>query len=161
MQATLTKTIGLKTLGLLWIAFSLSFISINAQAMGEDPIETGTFNNKAIYGYDTVAYFTQNKPVKGEDSITSQWRGADWYFSSNKNKALFDANPEKYAPQYGGYCAYAMSKGRFVGVDEEAFTILDGKLYLNYSKSVREDWLEDTSGFIKLADVEYPANADL
>ncbi|MDT0596452.1 YHS domain-containing (seleno)protein [Aestuariibacter sp. P117] len=129
--------------------------------MGEDPIETGTFNNKAIYGYDTVAYFTQNKPVKGDESITSQWRGADWYFSSASNKALFDANPEKYAPQYGGYCAYAMSKGRFVGVDEEAFTILEGKLYLNYSKSVREDWLEDTSGFIKLADAEYVANADL
>ncbi|WP_432277240.1 YHS domain-containing (seleno)protein [Glaciecola petra] len=156
MQASFTKI-----LGLIWVAFSLSFISLNTHAMGEDPIETGTFNNKAIYGYDTVAYFTQNKPVKGDESITSQWRGADWYFSSASNKALFDANPEKYAPQYGGYCAYAMSKGRFVGVDEEAFTILEGKLYLNYSKSVREDWLEDTSGFIKLADAEYVANADL
>lgn len=156
MQTSFTKL-----LGLIWIAFSLSFISINAQAMGEDPIETGTFNNKAIYGYDTVAYFTQNKPVEGDENITSEWRGAVWYFSSDEHKALFDANPEQYAPQYGGYCAYAMSRGRFVGVDEEAFTILDGKLYLNYSKSVREDWLEDTSGFIKLADVEYPANADL
>ena len=129
-------------------------------ALANDPIETGTFNNKAIYGYDTVAYFTQNQAVEGDEDISSEYKGAVWYFSSVENKALFDAAPEKYAPQYGGYCAYAMSRGRFVGVDEEAFTIYNGKLYLNYSKSVREDWSEDKDGFIKLADIEYPANID-
>ena len=143
------------------ILLSIFFSSINAFAASEDPIETGTFNNKAIYGYDTVAYFTQNEPVKGDESITSEWRGATWYFASNEHKALFDANPEQYAPQYGGYCSYAMSRGRFVGVDEEAFTIYNGKLYLNYSKSVREDWLEDKDGFIKDADKEYVENVDL
>lgn len=143
------------------LMFSLLFTAFSSLAFSEDPIETGTFNNKAIYGYDTVAYFTVNKPVKGADEITSDWRGATWHFSSLENKAMFDAEPEKYAPQYGGYCAYAMSRGRFVGVDEEAFTIYNGKLFLNYSKSVREDWLEDKDGFIKLADVEYPANVDL
>jgi YHS domain-containing protein len=140
---------------------ALTLTAFSSAAFSEDPIETGTFNNKAIYGYDTVAYFTQGKPVKGEDEITSEWRGAIWHFSSAEHKTMFDAAPEKFAPQYGGYCSYAMSRGKFVGVDEEAFTVLNGKLYLNYSKSVREDWLEDTSGFIKLADVEYPANVDL
>lgn len=140
---------------------SIVFSSFSAVAASEDPIETGTFNNKAIYGFDTVAYFTQNAAVKGDESISTQWRGATWYFSSNEHKALFDANPEQYAPQYGGYCSYAMSKGRFVGVDEEAFTIYNGKLYLNYSKSVREDWLEDKDSFIEKADKEYADNVDL
>jgi YHS domain-containing protein len=127
----------------------------------EDPIETGSFNNKAIYGYDTVAYFTENKPVEGADKITSEWRGAVWHFSSTTNKTLFEAAPEKYAPQYGGHCAFAMSKGRFVGIDEEAFTIYKGKLYLNYSKGVAQDWRKNKDGFIKLADAEYQANSDL
>jgi YHS domain-containing protein len=138
----------------------LSFALVSFASQANDPIETGTFNNKAIYGYDTVAYFTQSEAVKGDDKITSDYKGATWHFSSPEHKSLFDANPEKYAPQYGGYCSYAMSRGRFVGVDEEAFTIYNDKLYLNYSKSVREDWLEDKDGFIELADVEYPANID-
>lgn len=140
---------------------TLMLSAFSSLALAKDPIETGSFNNKAIYGYDTVAYFTENKPVEGEDEVTSEWRGAVWHFSSAANKALFDADQEKYAPQYGGYCAYAMSKGRFVGIDEEAFTIYQGKLYLNYSKGVAEDWREDKDGFIKLADSEYQANADL
>jgi YHS domain-containing protein len=143
---------------ILICALMLSVFS--SLAFAKDPIETGSINNKAIYGYDTVAYFTENKPVEGADHITSEWRGAVWYFSSTENKALFDADQEKYAPQYGGYCAYAMSKGRFVGIDEEAFTIYKGKLYLNYSKGVAEDWSEDKDGFIKLAGPEYKANVD-
>jgi YHS domain-containing protein len=135
-------------------------LSLPSLAFSEDPIETGTFNNKAIYGFDTVAYFTQNQAVEGNEGIQSEWRGATWYFASTEHKARFDAEPEKYAPQYGGYCAYAMSKGRFVGVDEEAFTIHNNKLYLNYSKSVREDWQEDKDAYIDLADVEYPAGIE-
>jgi YHS domain-containing protein len=145
------------------IVFSLLLIltAFSSAAFSEDPIETGTFNNKAIYGYDTVAYFTQGKPVKGQDDITSEWRGATWYFSSAEHKSMFDSSPENFAPQYGGHCAYAMSKGKFVGIDEDAFTIYNDKLYLNYSMSVQEDWLEDKDGYIKLADVEYADNTDL
>jgi YHS domain-containing protein len=149
-----------KAIAVVYTTFLLICASFSSAVFANDPIETGTFNNKAIYGYDTVAYFTQSKAVKGDDKITSEYKGAIWHFVSAEHKALFDASPEKYAPQYGGYCAYAMSKGRFVGVDEEAFTIFEDKLYLNYSKSVREDWLEDKEGFIKLADIEYPANID-
>ena len=146
--------IGFYTASVIFLTFFSTAVFAN------DPIETGIFNNKAIYGYDTVAYFTQNKAVKGQDNITSEWKGAIWHFSTAEHKAKFDAEPEKYAPQYGGYCAYAMSRGRFVGIDEDAFTIHNNKLYLNYSKSVRDDWLADIDGFIGLADVEYAAGLD-
>lgn len=125
-----------------------------------EPIETGTFNNYAIYGYDTVAYFTQGKAVKGNKKITYEWKGAEWHFSSEEHKAMFVAEPEKYAPQYGGYCAYAMSDGRLVGVDEDAFTIVDGKLYLNYSKSVMKEWRSNQEQFIQEADAHYPNLVD-
>jgi YHS domain-containing protein len=118
---------------------ALTLTAFSSAAFSEDPIETGTFNNKAIYGYDTVAYFTQGKPVKGEDKITSEWRGATWHFSSAEHKAMFDEAPEKFAPQYGGYCSYAMSRGKFVGVDEEAFTVLNGKLYVNLQVKLNHD----------------------
>ena len=144
---------------LLAVFALLSMISFSAFA--KDPIETGTFNNKAIYGYDPVAYFTMSKPVKGSEDYTFSWRGADWFFSSKEHMDLFVSDPEKYAPQYGGYCAYAMSRGRFVGIDEEAFSIVDGKLYLNYSKSVREDWRENQAEFIEKANKHYPEKADL
>jgi YHS domain-containing protein len=145
----------------LLLTLILVFHAMSAMAMQEDPIETGFFNNKAIYGFDTVAYFSQNKAVKGKDEITSKWRGAIWYFSTQENKRLFESNPEQYAPQYGGYCAYAMAQGKFVGIDEDAFSIIEGKLYLNYSKSVQEDWLATVDKFIQQADTQYPANVDL
>ncbi|MFC3094108.1 YHS domain-containing protein [Alteromonas sediminis] len=147
----------LKRLATLLTLLTLTTFS----AFAKDPIETGTFNNKAIYGYDTVAYFTMNKAVKGTDEFTYSWRGADWYFSSQAHKDLFVAEPEKYAPQYGGYCAYAMSAGRFVGIDEEAFSIVDDKLYLNYSKGVRDDWMENQAEFIKKANKHYPEKVGL
>lgn len=142
----------------LFISFALL---MSASVFAADPIETGTFNNKAIYGYDTVAYFTQNEAVKGDKKIKTEWRGADWYFSSEANRDMFIADPEKYAPQYGGYCAYAMSDGRLVGVDVDAFTILDGKLYLNYSQSVMKEWRSNTVQFIEEADGHYPTLVDL
>lgn len=145
----------LKTLGLL------ATLLMALPAFSADPIETGTFNNNAIYGYDTVAYFTQNKAVKGNKKITFTWRGADWHFASEEHRDLFKADPEKYAPQYGGYCAYAMSDGRLVGIDEDAFTILEGKLYLNYSNSVMKEWRSNKEQFIKEADALYPTKVDL
>lgn len=146
---------------LLRTAFAIFAIMLSSHAMADDPIETGTFNNKAIYGYDTVAYFTEDKAVKGKEDFKTTWRGAEWYFSSQEHMDLFVAEPIKYAPQYGGYCAYAMSDGRLVGVDEEAFTILDGKLYLNYSKSVMKEWRTNTGQFIQEADDWYPKKVDL
>lgn len=105
-----------------------------------------------IRGYDPVAYFTQDKAVKGKKEFSLSYQGQNWLFASDENRQMFKQNPEKYQPQYGGYCAYAMSHGFVVETDPQAFTIVDDKLYLNYSLSVRETWLKDTSGYIKSAD---------
>ncbi|MFA3791329.1 YHS domain-containing (seleno)protein [Aliiglaciecola sp. SL4] len=141
---------------LIFTVTTLFFTTANAS----DPIETGFFNNYAIYGYDTVAYFTQNKAVKGNKQISYDWRGAQWHFSTEEHKAMFVANPEKFAPQYGGYCAYAMADGNLVGIDEEAFTIVNNKLYLNYSISVMKKWLENRDEYIRKADAQYPLVVD-
>jgi YHS domain-containing protein len=110
----------------------------------------------AINGHDTVAYFTVGKPVKGLDSLATTWMGAVWKFSSQANLDLFKANPEKYAPQYGGYCAYGVAQGSLVKVEPEQFTVRDGKLYLNYDADIQAKWLKDTATFIKSADVRFP-----
>ena len=110
----------------------------------------------AINGYDSVAYFTERKPVQGQDAFAFEWKGAKWKFASQVNLDLFKANPEKYAPQYGGYCAYGVAKDSLVKVDPAQFTILDGKLYLNYDAGVQKDWLKDQAGYIKAADVKFP-----
>ena len=136
-------------------ALILLIFSFSQAASAQDPIETGLFNNKAIYGYDTVAYFTEDKALKGSEKFTTSWRGADWFFSSQAHLDLFEDAPEQYAPQYGGYCAYAMATGDFVGIDEDAFVIDNGKLYLNYSASVQQKWLSNKAQYIQQADVQY------
>lgn len=110
----------------------------------------------AINGYDPVAYFTEGKPVRGDASITSEWDGALLRFASVENKELFDADPEAYAPRYGGYCAYAVSQGYTASTDPDAWTIHEGRLYLNYSKRVRRIWLKDVTGHIAAADRNWP-----
>jgi hypothetical protein len=110
----------------------------------------------AINGYDTVAYFTANKPVKGLDSLVHEYKGAKWKFATAANLELFKANPEKYAPQYGGYCAYGVTQGYLVKVEPEQFTIRDNKLYLNYDADVQAKWLKDVPGYIGSADQKFP-----
>ncbi|MCU0403728.1 MAG: YHS domain-containing protein [Chitinophagaceae bacterium] len=109
-------------------------------------------NNVAVSGYDAVAYFTEEKAVKGSEAMSLEWGGATWLFSSEKNRDLFQKNPKLYAPQYGGYCAYGASNGYKAPTDPEAWTIVGGKLYLNYSKKVKETWLPDTAARIISAD---------
>lgn len=110
----------------------------------------------AIRGTDPVAYFTEGKVVEGNSEYESEWQGATWRFSSAENQELFDSNPEAYAPQYGGYCAKALSEGNVVSSDPEAWKIVDGKLYLNYSPQVQQQWVQDIEGNIALADEMYP-----
>lgn len=109
----------------------------------------------AIKGYDTVAYFTQEKPVEGKEDITIDYQGVTWRFASTENKALFEKKPEKYAPQYGGYCAYAMSRGDFAKIEPEAWTIIEGKLYLNYNTKIQKEWDEDRLGYIQSANAAW------
>jgi YHS domain-containing protein len=134
-----------------------------AASAAEPPVNTlknGVFGGRtdtAINGYDTVAYFTVGKPVKGQDALGTEWMGAKWKFSSQANLDLFKANPEKYAPQYGGYCAYGVVQDSLVKVEPDQFTIRDGKLYLNYDGDIQAKWLKDPAGFIKSADAKFPA----
>jgi YHS domain-containing protein len=109
----------------------------------------------AINGYDTVAYFTVGKPVKGLDSLIYEWMGAKWKFSTQANLDLFRANPDKYAPQYGGYCAYGVAQDSLVKVEPDQFTVRDGKLYLNYDAEVQTKWKKDPEGFIRAADAKF------
>ena len=110
----------------------------------------------AIKGYDPVAYFTQSKPVKGSPTFAHQWMGATWWFASAEDRDQFAAQPEKFAPQFGGYCAYGVSKNHTVSIDPEAWRIVEGKLYLNYSKGVQETWVKDVPGNIKAAEENWP-----
>jgi len=110
----------------------------------------------AIRGYDPVAYFTESRPAKGSKEFTYQWKGATWRFASAENRERFAATPEKFAPQYGGYCAYGVAQNYAVSIDPHAWSIVEGKLYLNYSRSVREDWSKDIPGYIAKADANWP-----
>lgn len=110
----------------------------------------------AINGYDPVAYFTEGRPVAGNDAFTSPWDGATLRFASEETKALFDGDPETYAPKYGGYCAYAVSKGYVATTDPDAWSVHEGRLYLNYSKSVRALWSLNRRSHIESADANWP-----
>lgn len=118
--------------------------------------EVFAYRGGAIRGYDPVAYFTEGRPVKGLPQITYRWRDAMWYFANATNRDAFAAAPEKFAPQYGGYCAYGVANGYAVSIDPAAWSIVDGKLYLNYSLSVRESWKKDIPGFIRRANANWP-----
>ena len=111
----------------------------------------------AIKGYDPVAYFTDGKPVKGDSRFTYTWNGAKWLFASQEHMDLFGKDPEKYAPRYGGYCAYAVSQGTTADIDPDAWDIIDGKLYLNLDKKVQRIWRQDIKGYIEKADQNWPS----
>ncbi|MHC6527364.1 YHS domain-containing (seleno)protein [Vibrio proteolyticus] len=136
----------------------MALLLVSSSVWAEDPIYTGFFSNKALDGYDTVAYFTDNKPVKGKSEFSVEYKGADWYFASEQNLKRFQADPEKYAPQYGGYCAWAVSaKNDFAPGDPKYWAIVDDKLYLNYDKAIKQRWDEKRQQHIKQADRNWPA----
>ncbi|MEM8811475.1 MAG: YHS domain-containing (seleno)protein [Pseudomonadota bacterium] len=110
----------------------------------------------AVDGSDVVAYFKDGRPVAGSHSITHEWRGATWRFSSEENRDAFAANPTAYAPQFGGYCAWAVSEGYTASTIPEAWKIVDGKLYLNFSRSVQRRWERDIPGRIAAANRNWP-----
>jgi YHS domain-containing protein len=110
----------------------------------------------AIQGYDAVAYFTQSQPVKGSKEFSFTHADQTWYFASAENLELFKSNPEMYVPQFGGYCAYGMSRGYKAQTEPDAWTIVDGKLYLNYNLEVRNLWNESQADFIEKANTNWP-----
>ncbi|MCF6445201.1 YHS domain-containing (seleno)protein [Nereida sp. MMG025] len=125
-------------------------------AMAAEPAVFAT-DGVAINGYDPVAYFTQSMPVQGSAQITASHDGATFRFASEGNKAMFLAEPAKFAPQYGGYCAYAVSKGYTATTSPNAWTVHDGKLYLNFNRAVRGIWSRDIPGNVKKGDANWPS----
>ena len=110
----------------------------------------------ALYGYDAVAYFSEHTPVKGDTRFAFTWSGATWLFSTPANRDRFAASPDSYAPQFGGYCSWAVSRNYTADTDPEAFDIVNGKLYLNYSNAVQLRWKLDRAGNIRKAEQNWP-----
>jgi len=120
------------------------------------PIYTGFATSVAVGGYDPVAYFKAGEPVKGDDAFEYDWMGAKWRFANAANLAAFKAAPQSYAPQYGGYCAWAVSQGYTAKGDPKNWRIVDGKLYLNYNDDIQAKWEKDIPGFIAKANGNWP-----
>ena len=118
--------------------------------------EINTTGGVAISGYDPVAYFTDEKPVRGVEAYSVKYKDAVFLFSSAVNRDQFQSDPEKYLPQYGGFCAYGTASGYKAPIDPSAFTLNGGKLYLNYDKSVQQSWRQDMPGYIRKADANWP-----
>lgn len=139
-------------------ALTLSPVILTAPAAYADkaPVYTGNFSNTAVQGHDPVAYFTDGAPVKGSKKFSTTYQGAEYRFSSAENLSAFEADPAAYAPQYGGYCAWAIAQGKTAKGDADYWAIVDGKLYLNYNRKVQEDWNEDRLGFIDSANTNWP-----
>ncbi|MEN6620739.1 MAG: YHS domain-containing (seleno)protein [Smithella sp.] len=114
-----------------------------------------SMNASAIKGYDPLAYFKEGKAVKGNEAYSYPWHDKMWQFSSRENRDQFSADPEKYAPQYDGYCAWAMTQARKAETDPEMWKIYNGKLYLNCNRSAYEKWKKDIPGNIKKADANW------
>lgn len=129
---------------------------LSPQAFALDKINTTFWGNLAIEGYDPVAYFTQSKAVEGKKQHEFEWMDATWRFSSAEHLALFKSDPEKYAPQYGGYCAYAVSQNDIAGIEPDQFTVHEGKLYLNFNSSINKKWLQSRDQYIMDADHYWP-----
>jgi YHS domain-containing protein len=114
-------------------------------------------NGLALKGYDPVAYFNQEKAVEGKKDFEHPWMGATWRFSTAENRDVFAKNPEKYTPQFGGYCAFGVTGGYLAPTDPTAWKVVDGKLYLNYDADIQKKWAEDIPGNIKKGIEKWPA----
>ena len=145
-----------RRLAMAALAAAMFIFMFVGPAMAVDPVNASWLGGVAIKGTDAVAYFTKGRAVEGTATHQFKWKGATWRFASAGNRDLFAGDPQRYAPQFGGYCAWAVSRGYTADIDPEAWKIVDGKLYLNYSKSVQAQWLEDMAGNIRKARENWP-----
>ena len=139
-------------------AFAAAAIVGTGPAFADDSVNTGYFGGVAIMGYDTVAYFTEGKAVKGSEDFSYEWLGTPWHFASKKHQEMFMSEPVKYAPQYGGYCAgeVALNESVTVNVDPEAFKIIDGKLYLIYDEGNAATFADNADDLVPKGDAKWP-----
>jgi YHS domain-containing protein len=140
----------------LALAFSTLFIAAPAYA-DQPPVHTGLLSRVAVSGYDAVAYFTEGRPVRGTTQHRIMHQGYEYRFASAENLAAFRANPSRYLPQYGGYCAWAVAQGYTAAGNPNNWRIVDGKLYLNYNDEIQQRWERDIPGFIRSANANWPA----
>jgi hypothetical protein len=139
------------------IAFGIMLtLNLPGLARADEPLVNTTEENVAIHGYDPVAYFEAGEPRRGSPDYTALWQDAEWHFASDANRRRFLSDPQRYAPRYGGFCAYAASYGQIADIDPSAWSIIDGHLYLNYSERVREIWRPRAAEFIPDADTLWP-----
>lgn len=145
-----------RVVGIIAIAGLVSVVGPRAAQADKDPVYTKFLSSTAVDGYDPVSYFIEGKPVEGSDAYETEYNGATWRFTSAAHRDAFIANPAKYAPQYGGYCAWAVSQGYTAKGDPQHWRIVDDKLYLNYNSDVQQKWAADISGHITAADGNWP-----
>lgn len=141
----------------IFISFLLLLAACQAEGKtaGEPPIYTSWSNNLAVQGYDVVSFYS-GKPLPGKSEFKVRYLGADWQFSTRANRDLFEMNPEAFLPQYGGYCAWALAKGRLAKGSAEHFYIEDGRLYLNFNERIKRRWDSDRDMFIAQANGIWP-----
>ena len=131
---------------------------VSSSSMAAAPVYTSLFSSNAIGGYDATSYFDEGKAVKGSKKYQTKYKGAVWSFKSAANLAKFKANPQHYAPQYGGYCAWAVgAKKELVSGDPKQWTIYKNKLYINYDKAVKNKWLKNKAGFVQSGNKNFPS----
>lgn len=131
-------------------------LAVPGAAGALEPVNESFFGGVAVHGVDVVAYFTEGKPVAGSEEFETSWNGAVWRFASAEHRDRFAAAPARYAPQYGGYCAWAVSQGYTADGDPENWKIVDGRLFLNYNREVQQRWEADIPGLVAKADANWP-----
>jgi YHS domain-containing protein len=155
--ASLISRRALLGLGLVAAVVVVAVATLTVRGDPPPPNISGS-DNLAIKGYDAVAYFTEGRAVEGKSEFRHSWEGASWQFSSASNRDVFAASPDRYAPQYGGFCSLGVAKGVVVTADPEAWTIVDGKLYMQYSLEARERWRENPQAYIALSEDNWSKN---
>lgn len=141
---------------LIWLSRVLLIAGFALSVQAGNPVFTGEETNVAVKGYDVVAYFTMGKPVEGSPEYSTQWRGAEWHFANETHLNRFRENPERYAPAYGGYCAFGVVSGSKLASSPEYWMIHDGRLYLNLNEDVYNSWVADIEDNIRTANTNWP-----
>ncbi|HEX9503822.1 MAG TPA: YHS domain-containing (seleno)protein [Patescibacteria group bacterium] len=136
--------------------FALTLVLFAAFGASAQKAEVFAPGGKAIKGYDPVAFFKQSKPVMGADSLSYTYKDVQWLFSTREDMDAFKENPEHFAPQYGGFCAFGTSAGRKFPTEVETWSIVNDKLYFNYNMKVKKDWTKDQQALIEKADKQWP-----
>lgn len=137
------------------MTFAFILVALGGAGAAADGF-VNTEDGVAIKGYDPVAYFTESEPVKGDPQYSYEWGGATWHFASDEHREMFAENPESYAPQYGGYCAWAVAHGDIADIDPNAWHIEDGRLFLNVSQFIQLRWRLRMGHYIEEGDEKWP-----